>query len=444
MPSDFGLIAMALVFISFSRIVQDFGIGAAVIQKKGIDSDYLNTALISQIIMSLVLSIILIAGRGYIADFYNREVISPILAVLALGLFLRALFVVQRALLVKASNFKAIAILSIVSISIAGLTALLMALYSCGYWSLVALHMVETVCLLLGFWYFSSWRPAFTFSIEKFKEIFNYSAPLFGTQTLTYWTGNIGQLLIGRIHGDTSLGLYSRGNNFVTSPVKSVARAISTPFFPLMSKADSKNQVLTLYNRGMQYILLLFCPLMVTTGFFSYEIVGLLLGEKWLESGFYLQLFSFVGITMALRSHNSNVFKALGNTRSFLKVSVVTKVVSIVVVLLSAQMGLKAIAYSVALTNVLSDLSFVAVIRSMLRGKRKNERQQDLDILKIIVSAVAMLCVLFMLEFIGDTQGSYLLMIVAFSVACTTYAGLLLLLRQHTAMGMFQRLISKY
>lgn len=440
MPSDFGLIAMALVFISFSRVIQDFGIGAAVIQKKNIDDLYLNTAFISQIILGLVLALSLILGRHYIASFYEAPILSTILFILAIGLFVRALFIIQRALLIKDSDFKSIAILTVIAISLSGIVALIMAYLEYGYWSLVSMHIIETLLLFCGFWYFSKWRPKFEFSERKFNEIFNYSAPLFGTHSLTYWTGNIDRLLIGKEYGESNLGLYSRANNLVLSPVNSISRAISTPFFPLMSKSKSNREINKMYQKGTDILLFIFIPLMISIGFYSNEIVLMLLGEKWQESGFFLKIFSFLGVTLSLRSLNSIVFKALGNTKTFFKVSMATKIISIVIVLLSVKLGLKGIAYAVVFTNVISDLTFVIVISKILEQKSLGLKNK----LKIISGGSFMVLYFFLARNIfGEIGENYLVMFSHILIGALIYLSTLALLKEKSIIKVLSQAKSK-
>ena len=55
MPSDFGTVAMLMVFISISETIVDAGFGSALIQKKDVDEKDYSTVFIWNIFFSLFL-----------------------------------------------------------------------------------------------------------------------------------------------------------------------------------------------------------------------------------------------------------------------------------------------------------------------------------------------------------------------------------------------------
>ena len=85
LPEEFGLVAMALVFITISQTVSDFGLASALIQKK--DSTSLTYS--SVFYFNLVIGFFLFVGfwlaAPLIADFYDNQSIGPMVRWLSLN-----------------------------------------------------------------------------------------------------------------------------------------------------------------------------------------------------------------------------------------------------------------------------------------------------------------------------------------------------------------------
>src|SRR3989304_8302445 len=70
-PEDFGVVAIALVFIALASILTDMGLGSAIIQKKDISEEYLSTIFYINIFAGCILTFIMIALSPVIANFFK-------------------------------------------------------------------------------------------------------------------------------------------------------------------------------------------------------------------------------------------------------------------------------------------------------------------------------------------------------------------------------------
>src|SRR3990172_3051136 len=71
-PDDFGLFAMASTSTAFFRLYANMGLGAAIIQRREVDDEYLSTAFWTQL-GSRVLLFALIAGLGQALGVFLRD-----------------------------------------------------------------------------------------------------------------------------------------------------------------------------------------------------------------------------------------------------------------------------------------------------------------------------------------------------------------------------------
>ena len=106
MPSDYGVIALCMVFIYILQVFADSGLGTALIQKRSPDDLDYSTVFFTNIFISLVLYLAMWIGAPYIADFYAMPELVPLVRVLSLILISNGLRNVQQAYVSKHMIFK--------------------------------------------------------------------------------------------------------------------------------------------------------------------------------------------------------------------------------------------------------------------------------------------------------------------------------------------------
>src|SRR5437763_1125433 len=95
LPSDYGIIALIVIFISISQIFVQSGFATALIQKKEVtDSDYSSVFYLT-LIAAFLFYLILFLAAPFIAVFYNQPLITSVLRVLGLTLFFGAINSIQ-------------------------------------------------------------------------------------------------------------------------------------------------------------------------------------------------------------------------------------------------------------------------------------------------------------------------------------------------------------
>src|SRR5690606_24951807 len=92
---------------------------------------------------------------------------------------------------------------------------------------------------------------------------------------------------------------------------------------------------------GMAFFVV--CPLMLTFMAVADNLVEVLIGEKWLESVGYFRLLCIVGAILPLYSINQNLFLVRGNSRTFLKVNIIKRFVTLVIVTFTVFISVKAL-----------------------------------------------------------------------------------------------------
>ena len=89
--SDFGIVAIATLFIGFIQIFMDLGLSIGIIHKQDISQKQYSSLFWFNVLSGLVLTIILVALSPVVARLYDEPALTQILALLSLNIFFSSL-----------------------------------------------------------------------------------------------------------------------------------------------------------------------------------------------------------------------------------------------------------------------------------------------------------------------------------------------------------------
>ena len=133
-------------------------------------------------------------------------------------------------------------------------------------------------------------------------------------------------------------------------------------------------------------------------GFAGTPFVRLLLTEKWLPAVPYLFIFCWVYMFRPVHTANLNAIKAMGRSDIFLKLEVIKKIIGIALLLISMWHGVMAMAYSLLLNNITSQLINAAPNKKLLNY---GYLEQLKDLLPSVLLSVFMGGCIFFIQYIG-------------------------------------------
>ena len=136
-PSDFGILAIATVFISFINLITDLGFGAAIIQSETLEWKDLESIFTLTLYVGLIAAVIIFILAFPIGAYYNDTSVKDVVRCLSLNVIFASLNIVPNALLLKAKRFKLIAIRTLSIQTISGCIGVVSAFIGLGLYSLV-------------------------------------------------------------------------------------------------------------------------------------------------------------------------------------------------------------------------------------------------------------------------------------------------------------------
>lgn len=313
-PAAFGVLAMAMVYIAFAEMVLGLGFNAAVIQKKNLRDEHLD----SVFWVVLLGSVLLCAGTFALADTFavlnKTPELEAVIKALSFMIPLRAMIIMQQAVLQRFMAFKELALRDVVAAMMGGGVGLVMAISGFGVWALVAQQLTMNAVSLALLLFFSKWVPLLRFDLKAFNELLGVSSKVFLGQVGTYLQSNMDAFLIGVFFGPVALGLYRLSMRLVNTVLSITSRAVqnvSLPYFSNM-KNDSGNLVEG-YFKCIRFSSITTIPATCLLAASSEMVVGLL-GEEWLIAGKLVKILCLVGIVKSLTLFTSPLLIASGKS----------------------------------------------------------------------------------------------------------------------------------
>lgn len=283
-PKEFGLIGMVLVFSNFLLNFSNLGFSPSLIQKKHIDDLDLNTAFWSTLAMSIFLYIVSFWGAPLVAHYYKNNEIIPIMRVLFVNIIIKSFNSVNGLIEIKKLNYRTITISSLISMIISGICGIFLALRNWGVWSLVFMQVIGEISRIFCYYLFLPWRPKLMFSFSRFKEMLSFGLHMSINRLIKSLLENVDRLLLGRLVGPKSVGIYTMAHSVSRYPVEKMWQIVGTMLFPAFSIVqDNREKLIKALYKVSILSGIIVSPLLIFLFFGTKEIVLIVLKEKWIE-----------------------------------------------------------------------------------------------------------------------------------------------------------------
>lgn len=317
-PSDFGIIAMIMIFIAISSAIVDSGFASALIQKKEIDSVDYSTVYVVNTVLSLFIYLVIFLIAPIISRFYENEALVFVLRVSGLVLIVNAMSIVQTAKFKRELNFKYIGIISIVSSIIGCSIGVIMAFHGYSYWSLVFQTLIIAIIRSFLLFYLSPWKPSFHFSSRSFCSLFKFGSMILFSSILDTIYTNMIPLILGKSFSSRTLGNYTQARTLEGVSNQTILTVINQVLFPVFSSIQSDRLVLKkAVRKSMKMLSYINFSLMFLLILIADPLLKLLYTEKWIDAIPLFRIACFGGMMNCIVQINLMILSSLGNGKLF-------------------------------------------------------------------------------------------------------------------------------
>jgi O-antigen/teichoic acid export membrane protein len=298
-PSDFGLLAIITMVIGFSQMFVDFGISSAIIHKQNVTHKQLSTLYWLNILTAGFIYFIIVIIAPFIAKFYHEPKLSSLIILTSITIIIQSFGKQFFVLFEKKLQFNTLAKIDIAAALIGLITAIILATSGFGVYALIyplilSMSIKSLSWIVTGLHYH---RPEFYINLRDVKEFIVFGMYQTGSGIVSYFNSQFDIIIIGKVFGSETLGLYSIIKQLVMRPAQIINPIMTRVTFPTMATVQDNTQKLKeIYLRTINYLSSVNFPIYIVMVILAPEIVTIFLGAKWLNGVTLFQILSIFAL----------------------------------------------------------------------------------------------------------------------------------------------------
>ncbi|HUF17800.1 MAG TPA: lipopolysaccharide biosynthesis protein [Thermoanaerobaculia bacterium] len=380
-PADFGLLAFALVYITYAETIGDLGTAVALIYWPDRREDAAQLTFLMNIAAGIFWFLLTIAIAPFVADFFENPQAAPIVRALAFAFLIKFAGNTHDALAQKDLRFRARAVPELGLTVIKALIAIALALRGFGAWSLVWGHLLGLLAWTVLQWSIVSWRPSLRLPRDLVLPMFRYGRGIVAVNVIAAVVHHADLLVVGRMLGARALGLYQIAYKVPEATITVVIWVVSKVLFPAFAKRlSSGGELDTAYLQALRYVSFVTIPMSAGLALVAEPLVAVLFGSRWLEAAPLLRWLAVYAGLRALGTHAGDVLKASGRSGLLAMMGLVKAAVLIPALIYAGRFGVREVAMAMAAVTSLTlalnlyvvagllKLSFLRIARALATG----------------------------------------------------------------------------
>jgi len=373
-PSEFGIVALAMVFSGFLLMSSDAGLKSVVVQFREFGQEELSSLFWFAAMLGLGMAGILAILAKPIARMTGVSALGPVLLVLSPGLLITIMGTIPSGMLAREMRFRSVALCELTGAGLAGVAAVILALKGAGYWAIIAQSLLTSSLTVFLYFATAHWRPALIFKAKVLSKVVAFSGNLTAFNAANYWARNLDNFLIGKFYGAASLGFYDRAYTLMLYPL-TILTSVMAPVFhsALAAVQDDLDRIYRGFLRIMALTAFLSMPVSVLLALLAPELIHVLWGPQWGPSVRLLQILCLVGAIQPIHGSTGSFLLTLKRADLVLKnglLHIVSVCIGILIGLRWGAVGV-AIGYASAYCLVVFPLVLIVVLR-VLQGRMKD------------------------------------------------------------------------
>jgi O-antigen/teichoic acid export membrane protein len=338
---DYGLVGLLAIFMGITNAIINSGFSVALTNKQQVTHEDYNAVFWFAFFTGMILYIILFFSAPLIAGFFHLPELVNLSRVLFISSFISGLGIVSFTIMFKKLMTKQQAIIDIISITVALSAAVLLAVNGFSYWALVMQSLIQVSVLTVLRFIIAPWKPTLTIRLSPLKSLFSFSIKILFTSIFMQITANIFSILLGKFYTVKQVGYYAQGQKWMVIGNQFIGSMIAYVTQPVLVQVneDRKRQIGVL-RKLIRFSAFLSFPLMLGLAFIGEEFILITIGEKWLPSVPFLQLFCIWGSVGFIGALYSNLIFSKGNSKFYMYAMIMNGILQLAALVLLYPLGI--------------------------------------------------------------------------------------------------------
>ena len=366
-PRDFGLLAVALVFITYVETIGDLGTGSALIYWPERHREAADVTFATSLLSGIFWFALTWVAAPLVADFFNNPESTPIIRTLAWSFPIKYLGNAHDAFAQKALHFRKRMVAELAMAGVKAGVSVGCAVAGLGAWSLVWGQLSGLTVWTISLWFLVDWRPRLRIDTTLAGSMLRYGRGIVAVNVVAALVHHADAAVVGRFVGTAALGVYQIAYKIPEMSIAILVWVVSKVAFPAFAKVQAaRGDLAAAYRASLQYVTAMTVPAAAGLWIVAEPLVHTFFGTKWAAA---IPVLRMIAIYMAIRSFGSStgdILKATGRTRLLALLGMARAVVLIPVLVWAARYGVVGVAAAMAAGTAVSTLVSLVVAGRIL------------------------------------------------------------------------------
>ncbi len=363
--SDFGIVAIASLVMSFTDIFSELGITIALIHKQNITDEEYSSVYWMNITVSIVLCLLTLFSAPLVSRFYDEPILTKIVSLFSLKILFNAFGKMFHTIKVKNLEFGFISKVRILTAFLGMIVTVTLAYMGMGVMSLVY-GQLFTVALHQSIYAISGWHSQkilFHFSFKEAKSFLSIGLYQLGAHVVDFVASRLDVFLIGKFFSMEELGVYNIAKDLVIKPYSIINSITTNVFSSAFAKIQNDLHSLVLYfNKLIKATAVIAVPIYAILFIASNFVVSILYAPSFSEVAVYIRFLAVYGVFSAITSQAGSLMIAKGRTDLGLRWAFIRIILSVVFLFIFVYFGLYAVAAGQSLMAVVGAFIYFFVV----------------------------------------------------------------------------------
>lgn len=299
-PAQFGVFGIALLVLAFLEILTETGINIVLIQEEEKTDEYISTAWVVSILRGILIFLLILALAPFIASFFSSPTALNLIRFSSLIPLVRGFINPAIVKFQKELKFNKEFWFRSPLFLIDAIFAILLGILTRSEYALIWGMLAAAVMEVTVSFFIVKPTPKIEFEIEKVKRVIGRGKWITFAGIFEYLFQHLDDIVVGKLLGTASLGLYQQAYRVSTLPISEVGEVFNKVTFPTYTKIEDKERLKKAFLKVTSVISLFVIPFGLILFFFAKEVILILLGDKWLEAAGALKVLAIFGIIKAI------------------------------------------------------------------------------------------------------------------------------------------------
>jgi teichuronic acid exporter len=318
-PSDFGLMRYVTIVLGIANLINEAGLGVALVQKKQLNKNEIASSFSLTIVVCLGLYCMIFIFAPLIASFFANTQIVDLVRIGGLSAPIGGISIVQRGLMQRRFQYGRLSLIEAISALGGSITGIILGVLGFGVWSLIwSVLLYSSISSLLSI---GSGRIQGNFHDVKTSMalwVFGLGAVI--QRIIDYATSNIDYIVVGRYFGEIALGIYSMAFTITMLPQLALGAVLANVALSAFSRfQDDDMRLRGAFLRLTKVVTLLSIPYFILLFILAPELMKAVAfihhSDKWVPAAPFIKILAPVGLLYCLNSFPGIVWIAKGKVR---------------------------------------------------------------------------------------------------------------------------------